>query len=221
MAKQIIPQLRDDGRVTRGYLGVTIQALTKELADSFGMDEPKGALVNEVMEDSPAAEAGLKRGDIILSFNGQEIDELNDLPRVVANAPVDQEVNVKIFRKGKVRELKVKVGRLDDGQQARASGPDKAEQAVLGLSVANLTPELAARYSIKESRGVLVTAIDPEGPAVGANVRIGDLILEINDQEVSSVKEFEAAVGKPGKGKVVRLLIQRRETLFFTTLEND
>jgi serine protease Do len=221
MAKQIIPQLRDVGRVTRGYLGVTIQALTRELADSFGMDEVKGALVNEVMEDSPAAEAGLKRGDIILSFNGQEIEDLNDLPRVVANSPVDEEVKVKIFRKGKVREVKVKVGRLDDGQQARASGPDKAEQSVLGLTVANLTPELAARYSITESRGILVTAIDPEGPAVGANVRIGDLILEVNDQEVSSVKEFEAAVGEPGKGKVVRLLIQRRETLFFTTVENE
>lgn len=220
MAKQIIPQLRDDGHVTRGYLGVTVQPLTEELAESFGMDEPKGALVNEVIKGSPAEEAGLKRGDIILSFNGQEVNELNDLPRIVANTPVDEKVKVKIFRKGKVREVKVRVGRLDDGQEPLASGPDKSE-GVLGLSVANLTPELAERYSVKESRGVLVTAIDPDGSAAEANLRIGDQILDVNDQEVTSVQEFEAAVGKPGKGKVVRLLIQRRETLFFTTVEND
>ncbi len=221
MAKRIIPQLRDEGRVTRGYLGVTVQALTEELAESFGLDEPKGALVNEVMEGSPAARAGFKRGDIILSFHEQEIKEIGDLPRIVANTPVDQEVKVKIFRSGKLREVKVKVGRLDDGQTARAADQEDAEQGLLGLTVVNLTPELAARYSIEEDRGVLVTAIDPESAAAEADIRVGDLILDVNDQEVSSVRDFQAAVGKPGQGKVVRLLIQRRATLFFTTLPNE
>lgn len=221
MAKRIIPQLRDEGRVTRGYLGVTVQTLTEELAESFGLDEPKGALVNAVMEDSPAAAAGLKRGDVILSFNGEEVSQTSDLPRIVANTPVDKEVKVEVFRNGKVREINVKVGRLDDGQQARAAAPDDSVEGALGLTVTNLTPDLAERYSIEQGRGVLVTAVDPAGPAARANVRVGDLILDVNNQEVTSVQEFKAAIGKPGQTKAVRLLIQRRNTLFFTIVESE
>jgi serine protease Do len=219
MAKQIIPQLRDDGRVTRGYLGVTVQAMTGELAESFGLKDAKGALVNEVIEGSPAKDAGLLRGDIILEFNGQPINDINDLPRIVANTPVDEKVKVKIFRKGKEREVKVKVGKLEDGSEPKSQIAEKSGD-VLGLSVTNLTAEMAERYSIKDRRGVLVTGIAPDGPAAEANLRVGDQILEINDREVNSVEEFEAAVGTPKSGQVVRLLVQRQETLFFTTVEN-
>ncbi len=219
MAKQIIPQLRDDGRVTRGYLGVAVQVVTDELAESFGLKETKGALVNEVMADSPAAEAGIKRGDIILEFNDEVIKEINDLPRIVANTPVDTKVKVKVFRKGKQREVKVKVGRLDDGQQAStAEGATSSD--LLGMSVATLTKELAERYSIEERQGVVVTKIEPEGPAMTANLRVGDQILEVNGDEVNSEKEFRTAIGTPQEGQLVRLLVQRQKTLFFTTVEN-
>ena len=120
MAKQIIPQLRDEGRVTRGWLGVTVQALNKELADSFGLDSTHGALVNEVVEGSPADKAGLKRGDIIVEYDGTRVDELNDLPRLVAATPVGETVRVKVFRDGKERTIKVEIGRLDDGEQELA-----------------------------------------------------------------------------------------------------
>ncbi|MEJ2197947.1 MAG: DegQ family serine endoprotease [Desulfuromonadales bacterium] len=217
MAKQIIPQLRDEGRVTRGWLGVTVQALNKELAESFDLDTTHGALVNEVIEDSPADKAGLKRGDIIVEYDGKQVDELNDLPRLVAATPVDETVKVKVFRDGKERTIKVKIGRLDDGEVALAAD-DEETGGALGLTVANVTPELVERYSLESDQGILITKIDPEGPAAEANLRVGDLVVEADGKEVGSVKEFEELVGKMKSGKVLRLLIQRRATLLYTTV---
>ncbi len=217
MAKQIIPQLRDEGRVTRGWLGVTVQALNKELAESFDLDTTHGALVNEVIEGSPADKAGLKRGDIIVEYDGKQVDELNDLPRLVAATPVDETVKVKVFRDGKERTIKVKIGRLDDGEVALAAD-DEETGGALGLTVANVTPELVERYSLESDQGILITKIDPEGPAAEANLRVGDLVVEADGKEVGSVKEFEELVGKMKSGKVLRLLIQRRATLLYTTV---
>ena len=217
MAKQIIPQLRDEGRVTRGWLGVTVQALNKELAESFDLDTTHGALVNEIIEDSPADKAGLKRGDIIVEYDGKQVDELNDLPRLVAATPVDETVKVKVFRDGKERTINVKIGRLDDGEMALAAD-DEETGGALGLTVANVTPELVERYSLESDQGILITKIDPEGPAAEANLRVGDLVVEADGKEVGSVKEFEELVGKMKSGKVLRLLIQRRATLLYTTV---
>jgi len=217
MAKQIVDQLREDGKVTRGYLGVVVQPLSEELAQSFGLDRPHGALVSEVVEDSPAERAGIKRGDVILRFDGQTIDERNDLPKIVASSKVGKTVDVLVFRDGSEREIKVQVGKLSEvGGQDAAPGDSGSE---LGLTVAPLTPELARRYDLDpESRGVLVTAIEPGSAATKANLRPGDLIVEVDGREIDSVKAFEAATGRAVKGKVLRLLIQRRETLFYTTL---
>ena len=218
MAKQIIPQLRDEGHVTRGWLGVTVQAMSEELADSFGLEKPTGALINEVVKDSPADEAGLQRGDILLTYDGEPIEELNDLPRLVAATPVDKSVKVTVFRDGKEREVKVKVGRLDDGEQ-EIGGVDKEGGGVLGITVAKVTPELAERFSLEGKEGLLITRIDPGGPAAEANLRVGDLIVEADGKGVDSVREFEEAVGKLPSGKVLRLLIQRKSTLLYTTVK--
>lgn len=217
MAKQIIPQLRDEGHVTRGWLGVTVQALNDELAASFGLKNTNGALVNEIVKGSPAEKAGLQRGDILLAYDGQTIEEMSDLPRLVAATPIDKSVNVKIFRDGKERTVKVKIGRLDDGEQEFAAG-DKESGAALGITVANVTSELMERYSLESDKGVLVTRIDPEGPSVDANLRVGDLIVEVDGKEVKSVKSFEKVVAQMPKGKVLRFLIQRRSTLLYTTV---
>ncbi len=216
MAKQIIPQLRDEGHVTRGWLGVTVQSLNDELADSFGMKETRGALVNAVVADSPAEQAGIERGDIILEYDGKPVDELNDLPKLVAATPVDTTVNVKIFRDGKERTIKVKIGKLEEGEEKQLAG-DK-DGGVLGITASNLTPELVERYSLESDQGILITKIDPEGPAAEANLRVGDLILEADGKEIKSVKALEEVVGKMDKGKVLRLLIQRRATLLYTTV---
>ena len=217
MAKQIIPQLRDEGHVTRGWLGVTVQALNEELAASFGLDSAQGALVNSVVEDSPAKKAGLQRGDIITEYDGKPVDELNDLPRLVAATPVDKTVKVEIFRDGKTRTVKVKIGKLDEGEGTVIAG-DKEKGGVIGITAANVTPELVERYSLEGDEGILVMKIDPEGPAADANLRIGDLIVEVDGKTINSVKEFEEIVGNMKSGKVLRLLIQRKATLLYTTV---
>jgi serine protease Do len=218
MAKQIIPQLRDDGHVTRGWLGVTVQALSKELAESFGLENTHGALVSEVIKESPAAEAGLQRGDIILTFDGQMIKELNDLPQLVAATAVDKTVKVEILRDDKKREVKVKIGKLEEGEKKFAA-ESKEDAGVLGLAVADVTPELAARYSLEGEEGILVTKIDPEGPSAQANLRVGDLIIEADGKEIGSVKVFKEVVGRLPAGKVLRLLVQRKGTLLYTTVK--
>lgn len=217
MAKEIIPQLRDEGHVIRGWLGVTIQPLTDELAESFGLDKAEGALVNEVVKDSPADEAGLKRGDIILTFDGKAIEEMNDLPRIVAATRVNKTVKIEIYRDGKKREAKVKIGKLDDGSAPLAQA-DSLDKDLLGLKVATLSPELAERYDLKDGKGVVITRIDPESTAAGANLKVGDLLLEVGGKEIASLKDFQKAVGKPKAGKVLRFLVQRRQTLFYTTI---
>jgi serine protease Do len=220
MAKQIVQQLRDEGKVTRGWLGVVVQPLSEELAQSFGLDRPHGALVSEVVKDSPAERAGIKRGDVILRFDGQAIDERNDLPKVVATTPVGKAVTVVVFRDGRERELKVEVGKLaEEGGQLAEQGTSGGK---LGTTVAALTPELARRYNLDpESRGVLITAIEPGSAAAVANLRPGDLVVEIDGHEVEPVKAYEAAIAQVGKGKVLRLLIQRRETLFYTIVRGE
>jgi len=220
MAKEIVTQLRQDGKVTRGYLGVVVQPLSEELAQSFGLERPHGALVSEVVKDSPAERAGIKRGDVILRFDGQAIDERNDLPKIVATTKVGKSAKVVVFRDGREHELQVEVGKLGEDR------PVLAEQGAtgnrLGLTVTSLTPELARRYELDpNSRGVLITAVAADGTAASANLRPGDLVVEMDGHEVESVKAFEAAIARVGEGKVLRLLIQRRETLFYTTVRGE
>jgi len=217
MAKQIIPQLRDDGHVTRGWLGVTIQALDAELSQSFGLESTHGALISEVVKNSPADKAGMRRGDILLAYDGELIEELNDLPRLVAATPVDKIVTVKIFRDGKGREVKVTIGKMvESGQEIIADG--KEGGGAIGLTARNVTPELAERFALGGTEGILIAKIDPDGPAAEANLRVGDLIVEADGKEITSVKEFEKVVGKMPAGKVLRLLIQRKMALLYTTV---
>ncbi len=216
MAKQIIPQLRDEGYVTRGWLGVSLQALDEELADSFGLKNSHGALINEVVVDSPAEKAGLKRGDIILAYNGHTVEELNDLPRLVAETPVNKTVKIKIFRDGKERKVKVKIGKLDEGEREISARGDENGGA-LGITAANVTPELVKRYSLEGNEGVLIVRVDPDGSAAEANLQVGDLIIEADGKEVNSVRKFEEIIGKMSTGDVLRQLIQRKATLLYTT----
>src|SRR6266540_2978991 len=151
MAKSIVTQLRETGKVTRGWLGVAIQAVTPELAQSFGLSSEKGALVSEVAKDGPADKAGMKSGDIILEFDGKSINEMNELPRLVAGTPVGKKVSVKIIREGKELTLPVAVERLKEGaEETAAQVPDK-----LGMTVGELTRELAAKLGTTETKGAI------------------------------------------------------------------
>ena len=216
MAKEIIGQLKETGHVTRGWLGVSVQDISEELAESFGLDSKNGALVAEIVADSPAEKAGIKRGDIIISFNGKPVDELRDLPRLVAATPINKKVKVVVFRDGKKKTITVTIGKMGEDNDTRETGSDESS---LGLTLRDITHELAERYALETTEGVLIVGISSEGPAAEANLRSGDVIVEINSREIKSVKEFKSATDKVKSGKVMRLLIQRGASLFYTTLK--
>lgn len=219
-AKLILPELRKTGHVTRGWLGVGVQQLTEELAASFGLKEAKGALVSEVMEGSPAAAAGIKRGDILLAYGGRAVEQVSDLPRAVAATPVGQKVPVKIFRGGKTMEVQVTVAKLEEEMEPQAKGEGGGVLTqTLGITVGNVTAEAIRFYDLPSDKGALVAAVDPAGPAAESGLRPGDLIEELNGKEVTNAAAFRAAVEKISKGQSMRLLVRRgKEGLFYTAL---
>jgi serine protease Do len=216
-AKSILTQLKETGHVSRGWLGVSVQLVTEDLAESFGLKEPKGALVAEVIADSPAEKAGIKRGDIILTFDGHEVDAINDLPRLVAATPAGKEVRLSVFRNGKTIEVTATVGKLQEEREETETAGASSDR--LGLNVADVTPEVAQRYGLQAGKGALITGVDPAGPAAASNLHPGDLILEVNGRETRSATAFRAEVEKTKPGEVLRLLIQRGDALLYTTVK--
>jgi serine protease Do len=216
-AKNILPQLKETGHVTRGWLGVTIQHVSKELADSFGLESAEGALVSSVATGSPADQAGLKRGDIILSLNDQHIAAMTDLPRLVAEIPVGKTAKVTVFRNGKERDFDVRVGELEDTVQTKKTSNNDS----LGLSVMEISPELRRRLNIQAEQGVVITAVAPASPAAESGLQPGDVIVEFNNQQIASTQDLTAALKQSDQNTIQRLLIQRGKGLFFIAIKND
>lgn len=211
MAKGIIAQLRDSGKVTRGYLGVRFQPLTTDLAKSFGLDSDKGALIATVEKDTPAEKAGLKAGDVILEYDGKPITESTELPRYVAVTPIDKKVKLVIYRDGKKQDVFVVVGKLKDAEGAAAVSGAGGESEKLGISVQELTKELASRLGIRDKGGLAVVEVKPGSSAEEAGIAPGSIIIEINGQRPETVDAFAAIVARLKKGDVVRLLLKRPE----------
>ena len=211
LVKELLPQLQSDGRVTRGWLGVAFQKMTPLLAESLSVGKSRGALVAEVLPDSPAAKAGFKSGDVIVEFDGTPIKESGDLPMIVARTPVGKDVGVKVVRDGKERTLTVSIGKLQEEAVAAA------EQGTgLGLTVRDLTPDAAKKLSVKKAEGVVVTEIKPGSPADVAGLRKGDVILEVNRNPVKSLSAYDRVVKDIKKGQNALFLVQRGEmTRFF------
>jgi serine protease Do len=219
IAKSIIPQLREKGKVVRGMIGVQVQNVTPELAKSFGMSEPKGALVAEVNPGSPAQKAGINRGDIIIEFNGHPIHEMNELPRLVAETAPGSKATVKVLRSGKEKTLKLTIVELTDERQAQAKEGGAGEKTPLGLEVQNLDPNLARQYRLRDNKGVVVVRVEPGGPAAESGLRPGDMIMEVNGSVVSTVKEYRAVIAKLKKESVARFLIKRMGRTLYLTME--
>jgi len=214
-AKELIPQLVENGEVTRGYIGVQFQGITKELAKALKMDEDKGALVADVVPGGPADDAGVQRGDVILSFNGKDVEEGHDLPSLVARAPVGEKADVVVLRKGEERELKIKVAKLQadnnkDVERSSAKEPEK-----WGLMLQDLTPQLAERLGVDEGSGAVISGVQPGSPAERARLKRGDVILEVDQKPVSSAEEVKRAVEDKDS---VLLLVQRRDAKQFVPL---
>jgi serine protease Do len=214
LAKELLPQLHAQGKVTRGWLGVMIQKITPELAQSFHIQQPTGALVAEVIEGSPAAKGGLQRGDVITSFDAAIIHDMHELPRAVANTPVGKQVKVDILRQGKSSTLTVTIAPLKE--ETLVSEADVARQ--LGMEVADLTAELSQNMGLRHREGVVVTTVEEEGPAATAGIREGDVILEINRARVRTAKEYTAALQK-GAGNPLLLLISRGDSTLYVALK--
>jgi serine protease Do len=215
-AMPIIDQLKQFGETRRGWLGVRIQQVTDEIAESLKISPPRGALVAGVDDKGPAKPAGIEPGDVIVKFDGKDIKEMRDLPRVVADTPVGKQVPVVVIRKGKEDTRTVTLGRLEDGEKVAAANPkdnDPAEKPVvkktLGLELANMSDDLRRRYKIKDTvKGVVITAVDANSAAADKRLSPGDVIVEIAQEAVASTGDLQAKIDKLKKdGRKSALLL--------------
>ena len=206
LAKSVVDQLRDKGKVTRGWMGVSIQPVTPELAKAFGLESERGALIADVSRESPADKAGIRNGDIILEFNGRPIREMNELPRIVAATPVGTTVPVKIFRDGKTETVKLTVERLADGADGDTAGSSGEER--FGMVVGELTRELAAKLGVKEGAGVVVTEVKPGGVAENVGISQGDIILEVNNVKIATLAAYNKAIAAVKKGSTMSIRLR-------------
>jgi serine protease Do len=223
----VIESLKQNGRVKRGWLGVRIQTVTDEIAESLGLDGVAGALVASVTPGGPAEVAKIEPGDVILEFDHKKIDRMRGLPRIVAETPIGKEVEVDIWRRGEPRTLSVKLGELPEEDELAAlteSGadmPTTAQIDSLGVTVATISDELRTRYELAEAvNGVVIVEVKEGGPAGAESLRPGDVIVEVGQEEVNSPPEVAAKINQAQQDnkKSVLLLIDRQGDLRFVAL---
>ena len=210
LAKGVVTQLAQSGHVVRGWLGVAIQPVTPELAKSFNLSDPNGALVSTVLENSPAAKAGVKAGDVITEYDGRRVARAEDLPKAVADTTVGREVTLRIIRDGKPMTLRPVIAQLEDKstEVAAASPSDKPS---LGVAVQSLTPALAHELGLKDSRGVVIREVRDGSPAENAGLRAGDVISEVDRHQVASSTDLQQALQRHPKGSPLLLLVHRED----------
>jgi serine protease Do len=219
MAKAVLPQLRIAGHVTRGWLGVMIQKITPELAEHLELDDESGALVSKVVPGGPAEKAGIERSDVIVEFDDKPIKDLSELPRAVAETPVDKTVEVAVVRDGKRKTLSAKVGELPQPELSELAVQTETGPAEFGLVVQDLNPELAERLGLDTAEGVLITAVEPGSPADDAQLRRGDVILEVDRSEIEDVDDLRARLNAADDGAL--FLIRRGEATLFVPIKRS
>jgi serine protease Do len=212
MVKYVVDELREHGTVTRGFLGVGIQQVTPDIAKWFELDAGHGVLVSSVQPDSPADKAGIRQDDIILSFNGLNVTEMGSFRSRVSITPAGTEVPVVVMRDGERVELTVKLGTLpQDELVARADGGESTiEEGDYGLAVQNLTDDIASRLGYENESGVVVAGVQPGSAAERAGIKPGQLIKEVNKQEIRNTRDYEEAL-KDGRNDTVLLLVKEEE----------
>jgi serine protease Do len=229
-AVQVIDQLKEFGETRRGWLGVHVQNVTEEIAESLGLDERAGALVAQVSPEGPAAAAGVKPSDVILSFDGEPIENMRDLPRAVVGTPIGKDVAVELLRNGKIETVTVKIGRLPEDEETddTIEGKEDLEileperEDLLGLSIAPLTQALRSEFGIGAGvEGVIITDVKPDSPAAQKKVRPGDVIVEVTQEKVTQPQDVVArllAVKRSGRRSVLLLLSDAKGELRFVAV---
>ena len=208
MADGIIAQLKDTGEVSRGWLGVGIQNLTPELAEYYGIEAREGVLVTQTYEGDPADKAGIKEGDIIIAVDGKPIASSRELSRTVAEAGVGNKMTIKLLRDGREKEVRVKLAKRPDTEPTMARGESRSDD--LGLRVREIDPEMAERLGLDENtKGIVVAGVDPDSKAAEADIRQGDVIIEINRKPVESLDDYNSQLRRIEKGDTVQMLLRR------------
>ncbi len=228
MARQVMDSLVKYKKVVRGWLGVSIQEVTSDLAEEFGVRNLKGALVSRVMKGSPADKAGIKQGDVILQYNGKDVEDTGHLRNMVSQTPIASKVKVRLLRQKKEVEVEVAVSELPKNLAEAPSPPDEepgnhAESSALaGLVVRELTPELAGHFGLDGiERGIVIVKIDPDSRAYEAGIRPGDLILQIDQKNTPTLEAYKKAAGAVRSKDRVLLLVRRKGEDLFVTLKPE
>ena len=215
-AKAILPQLEANGRVTRGWLGVTVQPLTDSLAKALHLPEAKGALVTQVMDGSPAARDGFQPGDVIVELDGHAVAKESDLPRLVAGTPIGRDVAIRVIRDGQPLTRTTKVAEFPQPQ--RATVP-KTDRRPLGPKVHSVTPDLARELGLKDQSGVVVTGVLNGGLAAEAGIQPGDVIVQVNRKPVHTTEEFRQTIENHHRGEPALFMIHRKAINLFVAVD--
>lgn len=219
LASIVISQLKDNGKVVRGWLGVIIQEISPEIAESIGLESTNGALIADVSPDSPASKAGLKRGDVVIKFNNEEIEDFSDLTRFVGVAKPNSDVTLTVLRENDKKEIevlniKVKLGELKDQTQGKDANDEESESK-LGLNVKEITPEIAKRYKLDQESGVIIANVPRGSKAYEAGFRSGDVIINIDKNEIANLEDYNKIVNEISKDKLALFLVKRGKNTYY------
>jgi len=221
VAREIMPQLKESGRVSRGYLGIKVTSVTPEFKELLGLPNRAGAIVQEVVKGLPADEAGLQHGDVIIEVNGRAVTDSSDLVVLVSSIPPGEEVNLRVFREGAMKKISVTLAERNEEQAAGAARRDsQVKEDILGLVVHELNPAMRERYRIGDAvTGVVVVGVKPLSPAGEADIREGDVVGEIFREKVGSLEQYHGELSRIEAGDLVLLYVHRGDDSFFKTLK--
>ena len=217
MAKQVLAQLKEKGKVVRGWIGVSIQSITQEIAESFKLKEPKGALVADVVPAGPAEAGGVQRGDIIIAFDGKQVKDASDLPRIVGETPIKKTVVIQVIREGKEVDLNVTVAEMEE--EKLASLKRKAPEQNFGVTVDEITSQWVKELNLRDRTGVVIIEVAPGSPAEEANLRVGDVIKEVGRNPIRNLKEYQDVMAKMQRSKSLLLFVSRGGQTFYTSIK--
>jgi serine protease Do len=215
MAKDMLPMLKT-GKIVRGWLGVGVQPITPDLKEKFNLENESGALISQVYPDGPSGKAGLKAGDVIVSFQGKEIKDSKKLPYIVSATPVGTDAEVVVIRKGEKKTFHVKLGKRPPSDEAGME--EESTSLNLGMTVEALTPDKAGRYGIEDTEGLLIVDVEYNSPAAEAGLRQGDIILEVDRVKMTTENDFKTRLKNYKPGDKILLLIKREKSEIYTTL---